>query len=100
VFVQVIEGRLKDASCWERLKELGETWQREEAHRAPGYRGFEFLLDRNDATHFIEVVRFESAEEAQANSRRPETNGFFQQILALLDGEPRFVDCDIAQSRQ
>jgi quinol monooxygenase YgiN len=100
VFVQVIEGRLKDASGWTRLKELGETWQREEAHRAPGYQGFDFLMDRSDPTHFIEVVRFESHEKAQENSRRPETNRFFQQILALLDGEPRFIDCDLAQNTQ
>jgi quinol monooxygenase YgiN len=100
VFVQVIEGRLKSASGWTQLEELGETWRRAEAHRAPGFKGFDFLRDRADPAHFIEVVRFESAEKAQENSRRPETNLFFQRICALLDGEPRFVDCDAAQSMQ
>lgn len=100
MFVQVIEGRLKDASGWAQLKALGETWQREEARRTPGYQGFDFLMDRNDPAHFIEVVRFESAEKAQENSRRPETNSFFQKICALLESEPRFVDCDTAQSMQ
>ena len=98
MFVQVIEGRLKDASGWAQLRELGEIWQREQAQRAPGYQGFDFLMDRNDPAHFIEVVRFESAEKAQENSRRPETNSFFEKIRTLLDGEPRFVDCDAAQS--
>src|SRR5579859_3371972 len=65
MFVQVIEGRLKNEGDWERLKQLGEQWEREEAGRAPGYRGFDFLRDRQDPRHFIEVVRFESAEKAR-----------------------------------
>lgn len=100
MFVQVIEGRLKEAGQWERLKELGNAWEREEAGRAPGYLGFDFMQDRNDPQHFVEVVRFESAEKARENSTRPETNRFFEQILALLEGEPRFVDCDLVQSAQ
>jgi quinol monooxygenase YgiN len=98
VFVQVIEGRLKEAGGWERLRELGNAWEREEAPRAPGYLGFDFLRDRKDPQHFVEVVRFESAEKARENSNRPETNRFFEQIVALLEGQPRFVDCDQVQS--
>jgi quinol monooxygenase YgiN len=98
MFVQVIEGRLKNAGDWDRLQELGEVWEREEGDRAPGYRGFDFLRDRGDPQRFIEVVRFDSAEKAQENSSRPETNRFFQQIRALLEGDPRFVDCDLVQS--
>jgi len=100
VFVQIIEGRLKDASGWERLKELGETWQREEAGRAPGYLGFDFMQDRDDPSHFVEVVRFESAEKARENSSRPQTNRFFEQIVSLLEDQPRFVDCDLVPSGQ
>ncbi len=98
MFVQVIEGRLKDADSWARFKELGEAWERDEAGRAPGFLGFDFMQDRADPRHFVEVVRFESAEKAQENSKRPETNRFFQQMVALLEGEPRFVDCDLIQS--
>jgi hypothetical protein len=98
MFVQVIEGRLKNAADWDRLRELGDEWQRDEGARAPGYQGFDFLMDRNDPRHFIEVVRFESAERARENSSRPETNAFFQRILALLEADPRFVDCDVALS--
>jgi quinol monooxygenase YgiN len=98
MFIQVIEGRLKNTRDWPQLEALGEQWQREEAGRAPGFQGFDFLKDRNDPKHFIEVVRFESAEKAQQNSNRPETNRFFQQIVALLEADPRFVDCDLAQT--
>jgi len=94
MFVQVIEGRLKSEDGWRTIEEMERTWEQDESKRAPGYMGGDWLKDRKDPRHVMAFVRFESAEKAQQNSDRPETNQFYQRMLALLDGPPSFLDCD------
>lgn len=98
MFIQLIDGRLKDEASWARIQEMGQRWDREEAARAPGFLGGDWIRDLKDPKHIVAIIRFESAEKAAENSKRPETNKFFQEMLALSEGEPRFVDGDLVYS--
>ncbi|MGH1556509.1 ester cyclase [Streptomyces sp. L7] len=43
--------------------------------------------DRSDASHFVEIVEFPSYEEAMRNSKLPETDRIFREMVALCDGD-------------
>ncbi|MFI2430389.1 ester cyclase [Streptomyces sp. NPDC018693] len=56
--------------------------------------------DRSDASHFVEIVEFPSYEEAMRNSRLPETDRIFQEMVALCDETPTFTDLDVVRDEQ
>ncbi|MFD7169990.1 ester cyclase [Streptomyces violascens] len=56
--------------------------------------------DRADANHFVEVIEFPSYEEAMANSKLPETDRIFAEMVALCDGAPTFTDLDVVRNDQ
>ncbi|MCZ4120567.1 ester cyclase [Streptomyces sp. H39-S7] len=56
--------------------------------------------DRADASHYVEIVEFPSYEEAMKNSRLPETERIFQEMVALCDGMPTFTDLDVVRDEQ
>lgn len=93
MFMQVIEGRLKDERNWQVLQAMDKDWDEKEASRAPGYIKAELYRDAKDPRHIVQLVWFESPEKAAENSKRPETNAFYQRVLAITEGEPRFIDC-------
>jgi hypothetical protein len=89
MFIQVVKGKTKDAAG---VKAMGEKWQAELKPGAKGYLGTTSGV-ADDGT-LIVVIRFESQEDAQANSDRPEQGAFFQEMLKLLDGQPTFHNCN------
>ncbi|WP_392840423.1 ester cyclase [Streptomyces sp. LN500] len=56
--------------------------------------------DRSDGSHFVEIVEFPSYEDAVANSKLPETDRIFQEMVALCDGTPTFTDLDVVRDEQ
>ena len=88
MFVQVIEGRAKDA---EGLRSQVEKWRRELSPGAQGWLGSTGGV-ADDGT-FIAVARFESEAAAQANSDRPEQGAWWEETKAYLDGEVTFLNC-------
>lgn len=89
MFIQVIEGR---TSRPEELKALFEEWRRELSPGADGWLGSTQGVD--DDGMFVGVVRFETREQAMANSNRPEQGEWAERMRALFDGEPEFRDYD------
>jgi hypothetical protein len=89
MFIQVIQGK---TSRGEELRQLGEAMEANGQRPAEGWLGGTFGL--TDDGNFFGVVRFESREAAMANSARPETHEFSQQMAALMDGEVTFFDSD------
>ncbi len=87
MFVQVIEGRAKDA---EGLRSQVEKWRRELSPGAQGWLGSTGGV-ADDGT-FIAVVRFESEAAAQANSDRPEQGAWWEETSQYL-ADPMFHDC-------
>ncbi|MDF3301107.1 ester cyclase [Streptomyces tropicalis] len=92
-FVQLIECR---TSRIDEMNRLMDTWveqtrgKRTATHTVVG-------KDRSDASHIVELVEFPSYEEAMRNSRLPETDRIFRDMLALCDGAPVFTDLDVVR---
>lgn len=95
-FVQLIDCRTQSV---DELNKLMDRWveatrgKRTATHSIVGQ-------DRADATHVMEIVEFPSYEEAMRNSNLPETNRIYQQLVALCDGEPSFMDLDVVRDEQ
>lgn len=56
--------------------------------------------DRSEANHYVEIVEFPSYEEAMKNSKLPETDQTFREMVALCDGMPSFTDLDVVREEQ
>ena len=97
MFIQVIRCNVKP-DAWSKLEELFRRWQREEAPKAPGFKGDYLLREKNSPNGCIQVVLFENEELAQQNSNRPETNRYYQEWLELTEGEPEFIDAEVVHS--
>jgi hypothetical protein len=48
--------------------------------------------DRHDAQHYIEVLEFNSVEDAELNSRLPVTDAIHQRFVPLCSRGPFFTD--------
>ena len=88
MFIQVIQGK---TSQRDQLRALAEAWRDEGGVGAVGYLGGTYGV--TDDGDFIGVIRFESREQAMANSARPETGAFAERMGALMDGPVQFHDC-------
>jgi steroid delta-isomerase-like uncharacterized protein len=95
-FVQIIDcktSRLDD------MNRLMDTWvaqtkgKRTATHSIVGQ-------DRSDSSHVVEIVEFPSYEEAMKNSKLPETDRTFQEMVALCDETPTFTDLDVVRDEQ
>jgi len=88
MFIQVIEGKVADADG---LRASLDTWRNELQAGAEGWLGTTAGLTADGG--FIAVVRFESADAAQANSQRPEQGEWWNAMSAAFDGDVTFTNC-------
>jgi hypothetical protein len=89
MFIQVIQGRIVREP--DKLKESLDRWVRELGHGAQGWLGT--TAGVTDDGTFINLVRFETAEDARRNSDRPEQGQWWAETSKLLGGEVTFRDC-------
>lgn len=89
MFIQIIQGT---CTRQDELHALADRWREELAPGADGWLGGTYGF--TDDNQFVGVVRFESREKAMANSARPEQGAWAEQMMALMDGEVTFHDCD------
>lgn len=87
MFVQVITARTGDAAG---VKAAMDGWQAELAEGSIGWLGTTAGVTADGV--FVAFARFESAEQAQRNSDRPEQDQWFAETAKLFDGEPEFAD--------
>lgn len=88
MFVQIIEGPLRDA---ELLRRQMQRWQAQIKPGATGYLGSTSGVTA-DGTG-ITLVRFDSQDSARANSSRPEQGAWWEETSAAFGGEVTFLDC-------
>ncbi len=88
MFIQVIQGRTRDAAA---LRRQVDRWHRELAPGASGYLGSTGGVADDGTAIFI--VRFENEEAARANSDRPEQGQWWQETAQYFEGEVTFRDC-------
>ena len=87
MFVQVIQGRVKDAAG---LKKAAELWDQNIKPGSIGYLGSTGGVTE-DGEFFI-AARFESEEQAQQNSDRPEQGEWYNEMIQNIEGEPTFTN--------
>jgi hypothetical protein len=51
--------------------------------------------DRDEENHYVNIVFFDSYEEAMKNSEMPETQKLAQTLGGLSEGETRFLNLEI-----
>jgi len=92
VFIQVIQGRCKDA---DQIHQRMDLWRDQLESGASGFLGGTYGL--TDDNEFIGVVRFDSKESAMRNSSRSEQGAWWAETESCFDGPVTFHDCDDVQ---
>lgn len=87
MFIQVIQGR---CTRQDELRALADSWNSTIKPTATGWLGGTFGFTDND--EFFGIVRFDTLENAMANSNRPEQGEFGARMDALIDGSITFHD--------
>jgi hypothetical protein len=89
VFIQIIQGK---CTRQDEMRALADRWRTEIAPHADGWLGGTYGFTDDDM--FLGVVRFESREKAMANSERTEQGAWAEQMMALMEGEVTYHDCE------
>lgn len=94
-FIQIVEFR---TSRFDEMQALGEEY---ESHIGGDNRVRRAVMcqDRDDPGRYVNVVFFDSYEEAMANSESDVTRSFAEKMMALADGEPTFHNLDVVDDR-
>ena len=96
-FVQIIDFETERFDEMEQLME-GARQRMEGQEGGPTHSTL--LKDRDTPGRYLAVIEFESFEEAMRNSERPETSQMAEQLGELCTRAPRFVNCDLLESRE
>ena len=94
-FVQVIEF---DTSKFDEVQAIGQEWEAAAGGESKARRRV-LCQDRDRPGHYVNIVFFDSYEEAMENSNLPVTQEFSQKMMALADGPPNFYNLDIVEDR-
>ncbi len=89
MFIQVIEGKVRDAN---EVNNLVQRWARELEPSADGWLGITYGV--TDDGMMVATARFESEEAARRNSDRPEQSAWWRDMEACFTEPPAFHDCD------
>lgn len=95
-FVQIVDYKTEQ---YDTMNQLMDKW----VDQTQGKRTATHTLtgkDRADDSHYVEIVEFQSYEDAMKNSHLPETDRIFQEMVALCDGMPSFTDLDVVRDEQ
>jgi steroid delta-isomerase-like uncharacterized protein len=95
-FVQIIDCKTDKVDD---LNQLMDTWVEQTIGRRTATHSI-VARDRRNSGHYVEIVEFPSYEEAMRNSKLPETNRIFEEIVALCDEPPTFTDLDVVRDEQ
>jgi|SRR5690606_8126727 len=88
MFIQVLRGRTSDP---QRVHAAMDRWSRELAPGAEGWLGT--TAGCTEDGQFVATVRFDTVQDAQRNSARPEQDAWFRQISSSFEGDVIFHDC-------
>lgn len=95
-FVQIVE---VTSSRRAEIEALVEGWLRATEGRRTARRGT-LTEDRDRPGTFLQIVEFDSYEDAMANGELPETTEFAAKLAALCDGEPAFRNLEVRRVDQ
>jgi hypothetical protein len=90
-FVQIIEFK---TSKFEEMQRVGEQWEAAAAGDRKARRRV-MCADRDNPGRYLNIVFFDSYDEAMENSNLPATQEFSQKMMALADGPATFYNLDV-----
>jgi hypothetical protein len=93
-FIQIIDYRTSQPDEVERL---GKEWQAAAREAGSTARRLVVVNDRDVPDRYLNIVFFDSYEEAMQNSDNPVTQEFSEKMGALVDGPPTFVNLDVLE---
>lgn len=93
-FIQVIEYTTTKP---DEMRKLVEEFRSSTDGPRANVRG-SLCADRDQPDRYVNIVEFESYEEAMGNSERPETTAFAQRMAELCDGPPTFRNLDVVET--
>ena len=91
--------RIKPGSA-EKLNEMSERWWKERAPKVKGAVSQTVYRTDNDPNAYIMAVVFDSKESYVANANDPAQDKWFQELRALLDADPAWVDGEVISHTQ
>jgi hypothetical protein len=94
-FVQIIDFR---TSKLDEMRALGDDLQQKMAGESKARR-IVVCADRDNPGRYLNIVFFDSHEEAMENSSHPATQEFASKMMALGDGPPTFYNLDVIEER-
>ncbi len=93
-FIQIIDIR---TSKYEEVQRLGQEWEAAATESGTTARRRVLVRDRNVADRYLNIVFFDSYEEAMKNSDDPITQEFAAKMAELVDSPPTFLDLDVIE---
>jgi hypothetical protein len=94
-FVQIIEFRTAKIA---EMRSVGDEWERATEGKRKARRRI-LCQDRDDSGRYVNVVFFDSYEEAMENSALPETSSFSKKMMSFADGAPTFYNLEVIEDR-
>jgi quinol monooxygenase YgiN len=95
-FIQIIEFRTDQI---DEVRELDAQWQAQAKSEGATTERAILCADRDDPGRCMQIVFFESYEDAEKNSKLPITQAFAGKMMALADGAPTFHNLDVVEDR-
>ncbi len=89
MFVQVIQGKAKDAAG---IRKQWDRWEQELKPGAKGYLGGTAGITADG--EYIAIVRFEDKESAQGNGAKSEQSAWWEETSQYIE-DPMFHDCTL-----
>lgn len=77
------------------LVALFDRWNQERRPKIKGSVGGFVFRSADDPRQFIAVAVFDSRESYFANANDPEQDRWYRELVAVLEGEPKFSDGDV-----
>lgn len=77
------------------LRKLFDDWNATDAADAPGYLGGRLLAFRDKPGRYVLHAEFDSWENAQKNSDRPETQAWAAKLGEIVTSEPKYENLDV-----
>jgi hypothetical protein len=94
-FVQIIDFRSQQI---DKMQAVADEWERAATGKRLARRRV-LCADRDNPGRYVNVVFFDSYEEAMENSSLPETDEFSKRMMGFAEGPPTFSNLDVLEDK-
>jgi hypothetical protein len=94
-FVQIIEFRTSQS---EEMQKVADEWEKATEGKRLATRRV-LCEDRDQPGRYLNIVFFNSYEDAMQNSSLPETDELSSKMMGFAEGPPTFYNLDVVEDR-